>query len=114
MKLTNSSRKLKPILILIVCMGIFVTGSCIYAADIDDAISNNNTLSVNALDDEEAEELMMADIDSDMDDPSDVISSTALPDSDATHHREDHKKQKRPIAQKIKVIDFKFIKVRSD
>ena len=43
--------KIKPLFLLIACICLFVSLSCIHAADIDDGIKNQTTGDVNALDD---------------------------------------------------------------
>ena len=60
--------KIKPLLMLVVCMCIFVSASCIYAADIDDATANNQgAIDINALNGEEAGGMVMSDVDSETD-----------------------------------------------
>ena len=52
-KLIHHLKRFKPLLILIVCMCIFVSASCIYASDIDDVATNNGgTVDVGSLADE--------------------------------------------------------------
>ena len=88
MKLTYNSRMIKPLLILIVCMGILASMSCICAADIDNAVGNDqNSIDINALDEQESVEPAQTGIDTNIDVAADVSNESDMSaDSYMTHH----------------------------
>lgn len=67
-------RKIKPLFLLIACICLFVSVSCIHAADIDGGINNQDTGDFNALNDEEVEIYAVEDIFPD--DIGDVLNET--------------------------------------
>lgn len=85
-KLIRNSGNFKPLLMLIACMCIFISASCIYAADIEDAYGNINhsTTYIDALDDDKSAEQTVTDLDSDADNSANAIDTIS---NDIAHHK---------------------------
>lgn len=87
MELIYNSGKIKALLILVACMSILLSISCVCAADIDNAIGDDqNSIDINALDEQESVEPVQTGIDANIDGSADVCDESGMADSNITPH----------------------------